>query len=365
MISKIFKFLFFYLAVLIIDVKSQVVKVKLISYGANANDSKFSDNDKFVGPLNISASFPFFNVSYESLWINTNGLVSFNGNFSEIESTKFPNDFSSCVSPFWSNIDLKNAGKIFYREITDKITLQIVENDVIDKFYIFYDFSAIWAFVVTWVNVTQLNGNNLGNTFQVVLTTNGSVSFAIFNYESLSWSSGTSQAGLNAGDGIHFYNLPGSYSNSIKNLTNLSNVGLPGKWIYRTDSLTNFDYGCTSDNLMRFKPSNVSVLGGQSVDITGPCFNHDDLVIAIVDSDQENPLDCVFKDKYTCTIKTSKFKGSGKIPVLLIINYYLLYEKDIHVYDENNNNNIAFRNKGNQHIIFLFLIFIFKKFVIF
>ena len=39
-------------------------------------------------------------------------------------------------------------------------------------------------------------------------------------------------AGINAGDGHNSYTIPGSQTPSIVNITQTSNVGLPGVWIY-------------------------------------------------------------------------------------------------------------------------------------
>ena len=39
-------------------------------------------------------------------------------------------------------------------------------------------------------------------------------------------------AGFNAGDGIHF-TIPGSLSDDIINITDTSNVGIPGVWMFQ------------------------------------------------------------------------------------------------------------------------------------
>lgn len=44
------------------------------------------------------------------------------------------------------------------------------------------------------------------------------------------------QAGFNAGDGANYLALPGSGTDAIRNLSSTSNVGKPGKWVYRVDS---------------------------------------------------------------------------------------------------------------------------------
>ena len=43
------------------------------------------------------------------------------------------------------------------------------------------------------------------------------------------------QAGINSGDSIVSYSLPGSMTPSVLQLAQTSNVGLPGRWIFRVD----------------------------------------------------------------------------------------------------------------------------------
>ena len=74
------------------------------------------------------------------------------------------------------------------------------------------------------------------NTFQCVLATSGSKSFVIFLYKDLQWGGGEAVAGINAGDGINFITIPGSLSQDILSLTETSNVGNPGVWIFEVDT---------------------------------------------------------------------------------------------------------------------------------
>ena len=81
------------------------------------------------------------------------------------------------------------------------------------------------------------------------MATNGSQSYAIFNYldNGIQWSSADStggvnglgasgvQVGFNEGDGIHFFSRPETQSNSILLLDDNSNVCVPGKYVFRID----------------------------------------------------------------------------------------------------------------------------------
>lgn len=79
------------------------------------------------------------------------------------------------------------------------------------------------------------------------MATDGTRSFAMFLYGSISWTTGDAsggrggfgghyaRAGLNAGDGRRQITIPNSGSRSIVNIRSRSNVGRTGLYVYRTD----------------------------------------------------------------------------------------------------------------------------------
>ena len=85
------------------------------------------------------------------------------------------------------------------------------------------------------------------NTFQCILATTKLESFVIFLYADgeIQWTTGDASgginglggtealAGINAGDGVNFETINGSLSPSIINITQTSNVGIPGVWMFK------------------------------------------------------------------------------------------------------------------------------------
>ena len=71
-----------------------------------------------------------------------------------------------------------------------------------------------------------------------MLATSGTKSFVIFLYEDLQWGGGEAVAGINAGDGINFITIPGSLSQDILSITETSNVGNPGVWMFEVSTGT-------------------------------------------------------------------------------------------------------------------------------
>lgn len=95
-----------------------------------------------------------------------------------------------------------------------------------------------WAYVVTWNDAPVYLGleDRYGtkfqyrNIFQLLLSTNGAQSFAIFNYRRMDWPNeyinSTFIAGYNAAD-TNWLVL----ANSTKTLVEKSNVDVPGRWV--------------------------------------------------------------------------------------------------------------------------------------
>ena len=87
------------------------------------------------------------------------------------------------------------------------------------------------------------------NTFQCILATVLKCSFVIFIYPNgeIQWTTGDNSggidgfggveavAGINAGDGVNNIIIPGSQTPSIINITQTSNVDIPGVWMFRVD----------------------------------------------------------------------------------------------------------------------------------
>ncbi|XP_012590228.1 PREDICTED: sushi, nidogen and EGF-like domain-containing protein 1 [Condylura cristata] len=185
--------------------------------------------------------------------VNNNGVISFLKEVSQFTPAAFPIANDRCVvAAFWADVDNRPAGDVHYREATDPATLQRASADVRRYFPELPGFSASWAFVATWLRVTFFGGGASSpvNTFQTVLITDGKFSFTIFNYESITWTTGThassggnasglggiaAQAGFNAGDGQRYFSIPGSRTADMAEVETTTNVGVPGRWAFRID----------------------------------------------------------------------------------------------------------------------------------
>ena len=77
------------------------------------------------------------------------------------------------------------------------------------------------------------------NTLQVVIATDGQVSFVLYLYSNIEW--GVANIGFNAGDNRRSFMAPGSLTSQTRNFESGSNVNIPGSYIYRVDQRLVFD----------------------------------------------------------------------------------------------------------------------------
>uniref|UniRef100_A0A672YGL2 Sushi, nidogen and EGF-like domains 1 n=1 Tax=Sphaeramia orbicularis TaxID=375764 RepID=A0A672YGL2_9TELE len=262
-------------------------------FGQDKGDSQtISQDDGGSGLVEISVAFPFFGDRHTGLYVNNNGLVSFLREVSQFTPVAFPiAGDRRVVAPFWADVDNRRAGKVFYRESLDSHILRRASSDVKTYFSEFPNFSATWVLISTWHQVTFFGGNSLTpvNTFQVVLITDGELSFTIFQYNNITWTTGmhassggnlvglggiAAQAGFNAGDGKRYFNIPSSRTADVVNVEETTNVGYPGRWVFRIDDAHVEVGGCNNSASVcpHLRPC---LNGGQCIDdcITGnPSF---------------------------------------------------------------------------------------------
>uniref|UniRef100_A0A8C5MIE4 NIDO domain-containing protein n=1 Tax=Leptobrachium leishanense TaxID=445787 RepID=A0A8C5MIE4_9ANUR len=181
--------------------------------------------------------------------VHVNGLLSFTQS-----SNQYTPSLSSLpagypfIAPFWADVDTRLEGDVYYRESTDSQLLARATTDVRSCFN-YRGFTARWLFVATWSRVTYYGSqSNKVNTFQVVLVTDRSKTFVLFNYGKIQWTTGTASGGVNglggipavggvySGDHTCFYTIPGSLSPEIINIISTTNANLPGRWAIKVDA---------------------------------------------------------------------------------------------------------------------------------
>ncbi|XP_078604865.1 sushi domain-containing protein 2-like [Branchiostoma floridae x Branchiostoma japonicum] len=304
----------------------------LYPYGTFAGDTVAPRNDEGGEMISISISLPFFDHLHDTLWVNTNGVISLLDELWQYTPDSFPlGDGRRFIAPFWADVNTWQGGYVMYRETTESSILQRATADVIDAFPELPNFQATWVFIATWHEVAYYwtRGNNR-NTFQAVLASNGRYGFAIFNYGDITWTSGTAsggdpftglggiaaQVGFNAGNGVQYFSVPASRTDDIVDIETTSNVGIPGRWVFRIDSAVIQDGGCHADGAIAIFPFFGTMLGGTKVSVSGICFDDPSANIWCKFGDND-PVSGWIDGNITAACISPFLSEPGRIPLLL------------------------------------------------
>ena len=144
-----------------INITSVGLKVPASSWYNDFVTSEIMD-DGTAGPQFMAFNFPFYDSSYNRLYIGANGGISFtdsnvnvDGYFDEVPIPNPP--FETFVAPFWNDLNLDTAsgghGSVyFYRHLPD-------------------------SFIVAYHNVASYSFPDDSLTFEIILTRNGNIKF--------------------------------------------------------------------------------------------------------------------------------------------------------------------------------------------
>jgi hypothetical protein len=130
------------------------------------------NDDGSTGLIPIPFDFNLYGQTFNSIYINNNGNITFNGPLSTFSATAFPSTGNGIVAPFWADVDTRNGnGQVVY-----KITPTAV--------------------YINWEDVGyySMQGDKL-NTFQLIIT-NGSDPIidqgnVAFCYQDMQWTTGS------------------------------------------------------------------------------------------------------------------------------------------------------------------------------
>ncbi|XP_033069082.1 mucin-4 [Trachypithecus francoisi] len=202
----------------------------LLPFGAGAGDLELVRSAAdFTSPLlRPAAGFPLGSSLRDALYFTDNGQIIFPE--SDYQIFSYPNplptgftgwDPVALVAPFWDDADFSTGqGTIFYQEyetLYGEHSLPVLQAESwIRKITNNGGFKARWTLKVTWVNAHAYPAQwTLGsNTYQAILSTDGSRSYALFLYQSggMQWdvaqrSGNLVLMGFSSGDG-YFENSP-------------------------------------------------------------------------------------------------------------------------------------------------------------
>lgn len=235
--------------------------ISLFPYGSSSevrDKQLFARTVDFTSPIfKIQIGFPLGSSLRDSFYFTDNGQIIFPE--SDYDVFSYPNppqrgftgrEHVAIVAPFWGDADFSSSrGTIFYQ---DYITFydeqhQLIRKveSLINEFISDWSFKAKWTLKVTWVNVPAYpaQGSFGTNTYQAILSTDGSRSYALFLYQSGGMRWDVTQGlynrvlmGFSSGDG-YFENSPLTFRPAVEKYRPdrflNSRLGIRGLQVYR------------------------------------------------------------------------------------------------------------------------------------
>uniref|UniRef100_A0A673C3P1 Si:ch211-182p11.1 n=1 Tax=Sphaeramia orbicularis TaxID=375764 RepID=A0A673C3P1_9TELE len=185
--------------------------------------------------ITLLRPFSYFGQRYNTIYVNHNGHLTFLQPWYRYTAQRFPmHGHRDIIAPFWTDLDNRNNGQVYYKQYTSGSVLQQATHDI-NQYFPGLNFAANWVFVATWYQVAYYPQT----TAQAVLISGGQYSFVLMNYGIIAATSRNVQAGYDTINSTHHFTIPGSFSqtatgsNSVFRQT--SNVNVAGRWAFRLD----------------------------------------------------------------------------------------------------------------------------------
>ncbi|KFD68230.1 hypothetical protein M514_03139 [Trichuris suis] len=201
---------------------------KLFTVGMTEADTILDHQHQWT-TINLKSPLRFLQTDHNKLHISSNGIIGFD---SPITTYKEPTKLGNALMPFYHKVNLEKGGKVYIQTLTNGTFL----SELITLFREVEGLRALKAhqvIIVTYENVkAHPSSESTGSTFQCVLVGFDIATYVIFIYDTVQPTE--AKAGIQATNFSKSVYLPFSRSNAYE-LTVKSNIGIPGKWIYRID----------------------------------------------------------------------------------------------------------------------------------
>ena len=144
------------------------------------------------------------------------------------------------VAVLWQNFETTaTQGNVYYRVTRDAEQMYLLYSLILQEYD--EEYIPAYAVLVTWDRVPEIGrerSSSRFSTFQAVITTDGTKSYAILFYQTVNLT-GPAEVGFNYGDGVNSFSvdslLDGS-SDGIQSRSNIMSFSAPGLYAYRIDS---------------------------------------------------------------------------------------------------------------------------------
>ena len=163
------------------------------------------NDDLYSNSILLPFNFSFYGTTYDSLYINNNGNISFSQPYSTFTAYSFPDPTFNMIAPFWADVDTRstNGGNVWYK--LNPHSLVIV-----------WDHVGYFSMMEDKLNTFQLI---ISDGLDTLIPNANNVSFC---YGDMQWTTGSASGGANG-----FGGSAATVGVNIGNGINYFQVGLP------------------------------------------------------------------------------------------------------------------------------------------
>jgi gliding motility-associated-like protein len=162
----------------------------------------YRNDDGSSNSIPLGFSFCFYGTTYNSLFINNNGNVSFGSSYSTFSSNSFPDPSFVMIAPFWGDVDTRGAasGLVYFKQTATSL---IVKWSNVGYYSSMTDKLNDFQLILTDGSDPLLpNGNNIAFCYGDMQWTTGSASQGVGGFGGV-----PSTVGVNKGDGVNFVQI--------------------------------------------------------------------------------------------------------------------------------------------------------------
>lgn len=339
-----------------------------LMYPYDRSDLTEISSGKPIHDQPLQFRLPFFGFSYEYIWIQRDGYITFNKG---LQTYVFPLKLPIQPSDTFVQEDPAFLAPLFaMQDITPDIAQSGVYFRIINMadptrgFYdpnyegrlalrdrILFDFKTgmigasdfvpKWAMIVTWCNMTIANRRTerplKTNTFQAVIATDEIRTYAMFNYEQIEWITHLDNydglkgyaafVGFNAGNTTRSFEFKPYSQHQRVSMLPSGGFGnnLRGRYYFQVDEEV-WPGSCIDKKLepnlrdrlpLTFFPRYGHMLGGTLVDVTGPCLDPSSIIFCRFDNFRS---EAVFRGTNRATCISPPFMYHGYVDLTISVD---------------------------------------------
>ncbi|XP_021335883.2 uncharacterized protein si:dkey-32n7.7 isoform X2 [Danio rerio] len=226
-------------------------------YGDAEDEINPQSDDGSSPPIPLLQSFVYFGNTYDTIFVNNNGDLTFDKPLHQYNPDNFPAySTRDIIAPLWTDINNGMEGTISYRQVTNGDILNRASKDI-NRYFPNLNFSASWVFIATWDKVPYYGYRESESTFQVVLVSDKKRSFTLMHYDYITYTQ-SAESGYDTNGSTVFYSIPVS---DVTNLPYTSNVNVKGRWVFRVDNSSEVKGSCINTNSQALDSPSAAVCG--------------------------------------------------------------------------------------------------------